>query len=75
LQQEVAGTGVRVTDIYPGKMFTKLFEKVGIEKDMTGAIETEKVANLVKMIVETESDIHIPEIGIKSEDYSIKQSK
>ncbi|HLE49222.1 MAG TPA: SDR family oxidoreductase [Patescibacteria group bacterium] len=69
LQEEVAKYGISVTGIHPGKMNTKMFEKMGIQKDMGDAIDPKEVARIVRFLLETPGGINFPEIGIKSLDY------
>lgn len=65
LQPELAEYGIGVTGIYPGKMKTQMFEKMGIEKDMSNGVSTSEVAQAVKYIVDLPKDVLIPELGIK----------
>ena len=66
LQGELAKYGISVTGIYPGKMKTQMFEKMGIEKDMKDGLDTKEVARLVEFLLETNSLVNFPEIGIKN---------
>ena len=68
LQGELAKYGISVTGIYPGKMNTKLFEKMGIKKDMQDALNPIEVARVVKFLLETDYKVNFPEIGIKDLD-------
>lgn len=65
IQPELAEYGIGVTGIYPGKMNTKLFEKVSIRKDMDDAIETIDVAKTIEFILSFKNTTMFPEIGIK----------
>lgn len=66
LQDEVAKYGIRVTDILPGMMKTDMFNKMNITKNMANGLDTKEVARLVKFIIDTPSDVMIPEVGIKN---------
>lgn len=66
LEDEVKKYGIKVTDIMPGKMKTKMFEKMNIEKSMEDGLDTKEVANLVKFIINLPADVSIPEVGIKN---------
>lgn len=66
LQGELAKYGISVTGIYPGKMNTKMFQKMGIQKDMSDALEPKEVARVVKFLLETDDKVNFPEIGIKN---------
>jgi uncharacterized protein len=66
LQSETAKYGISVTGVYPGKMNTKMFEKMGIQKDMTDSLDPKEVARVIKFLLETDSTVNFPEIGIKN---------
>lgn len=66
LQDEVAKYGIRVTNIMPGMMKTDMFNKMNIQKNMANGIDTKEVARLIKFIIDTPSDVMIPEVGIKN---------
>jgi len=65
LQPEVAKYGIRVTDVYPGKMKTDMFKKMNIDKNMDNGLDTKEVSRLVSFIIETPKDVMIPTVGIK----------
>lgn len=66
LQPELAGFGIRVTDVFPGMMKTEMFSKVGIQKNMESALELKELVRVIEFILETDKNINIPEIGIKN---------
>ena len=66
LQDEVAKYGIRVTSVMPGMMKTDMFKKLNIEKNMANGIDTREVARLIRFIIDTPSDVMIPEVGIKN---------
>lgn len=66
LQDEVAKYGIRVTDVMPGMMKTEMFSKMNIEKNMVNGLDTKEVARLIQFIIDTPSDVMVPEIGIKN---------
>ena len=66
LQDEVAKYGIRVTDVMPGMMKTEMFSRMNIEKNMANGLDTKEVARLIKFIIDTPSDVMIPEVGIKN---------
>lgn len=66
MQSELAPYGISVTGIYPGKMNTPMFEKIGIKKDMSDAIDPDDVAKIVEFLLTLDPKIVLPEIGIKS---------
>ncbi len=69
LQEELHKYGIRVSGVYPSKVRTELFSKVGVKKDMKGAMLPEDVAQLVGFLVSRPDNVEIPEIGIKDIDY------
>ena len=66
LQDEVAKYGIRVTDVMPGMMKTDMFNKLNITKNMANGLDTKEVARLIQFIIDTPSDVMIPEVGIKN---------
>ena len=66
LQDEVTKYGIRVTDVMPGMMKTDMFNKMNIEKNMKNGLDTKEVTRLIEFIIETPSDVIIPEVGIKN---------
>lgn len=66
--QELAPFGIGVTGLYPGKLDTDMFSKVGIDKDMSDALDTGEVAKTVEFILSLDSSTVVPEIGIKNLD-------
>ena len=66
LQDEVAKYGIRVTNVMPGMMKTDMFSKMNIEKNMVNGVDTKEVARLIQFIIDTPSDVMIPEVGIKN---------
>ena len=66
LQDEVAKYGIRVTNVMPGMMKTDMFNKMNITKNMDNGVDTKEVARLIKFIIDTPSDVMIPEVGIKN---------
>ena len=66
LQDEVAKYGIRVTDVMPGMMKTEMFSKMNITKNMANGLDTKQVARLIQFIIDTPSDVMIPEVGIKN---------
>ena len=66
LQDEVAKYGIRVTNVMPGMMKTNMFKKMNIQKNMDNGLDTKEVARLIKFIIDTPSDVMVPEVGIKN---------
>lgn len=63
---EVAKYGIRVSNVMPGMMKTDMFNKMNIQKNMDNGIDTKEVTRLIKFIIDTPSDVMIPEVGIKN---------
>ncbi|MBO5005073.1 MAG: SDR family oxidoreductase [Clostridia bacterium] len=66
LQDELAKYGIRVTDVLPGMLKTDMFNKLNITKNMENGLETKEVARLIQFIIDTPSNVMIPEVGIKN---------
>lgn len=66
IEIELKQYGIGVTGIYPGKMKTEMFSKMGIEKDMSDALDIEDVAKTVEFILNFGKETIFPEIGIKN---------
>jgi short-subunit dehydrogenase len=69
IEPELAPYGIRVTGLYPGKLHTDMFKKMGINKSMAGALETEEVARTIEFILNSEKPVLFTEVGIKNMDY------
>ncbi len=65
LQQELKKYEIGVTGIYPSKLKTKMFEKAGINKDLSDALDPEEVAETIAFILSRKKPVVFPEIGIK----------
>ena len=65
IQKDVSKKGVKVTGFYPGFMQTYIFKKAGNDYDTSTGLETEKVAKAIEFIINLDSDVIIPEFGIK----------
>lgn len=66
LEIEVLPEGIRVTGIYPGKMDTSLFGKFKSQRDMSDSLNPVLVAQTIKFVIDQPSEVHIPELGVKS---------
>lgn len=66
MQPELAQYGISVTGMYPGKMNTRMFEKMGIHKDMHDSLEPDDVARTIEFILTFDTNTNFPEIGIKN---------
>lgn len=65
IQAELAPLGIGVTGLYPGKLKTNMFSKMGINKNMDGALETDEVAKTVEFILSLDNSTLLPEVGVK----------
>ena len=43
-----------------------MFKKMNIQKNMDNGLDTKEVARLIEFIIDTPSDVMIPEVGIKN---------
>ncbi|MEI6352910.1 MAG: SDR family oxidoreductase [Candidatus Nomurabacteria bacterium] len=62
---EVAPFGISVSGFYPDKMNTHFFEKAGNKKACKEFIDVEESVRCIEFLVDTNSDLNIPELGIK----------
>lgn len=69
MEAELNEYGIRVTGLYPGKMKTKMFEKMSIEKSMEDALDLMEVAKTIEFILSLDQTTIFPEIGIKHSGY------
>ena len=65
LQQEAAEDNIRVMGVYPGKINTQLFSKVGNVKDMSDALQPEDVANTVAWAIAQPDHVVVQSIEVK----------
>ena len=65
IQRDISKKGVKVTGFYPGFMQTNLFKKAGNDYDTSTGLEVEKVAKAIEYIINVDSDVIIPDMGIK----------
>ena len=65
LREDLSDKNIKVTGIYPGLMKTSLFEKKGVERDLSHALELTDVASLVEFVINLKKDTLLPDIGIK----------
>jgi len=65
IQAELAKSGIGVTGLYPGKLKTDMFSKMGIEKDMSNGLDTDEVAKTVEFLLSFDKMTAFPEVGIK----------
>lgn len=71
LQEDLAEENIKVTGIYPGLIKTNLFQKSGVVRDLTDALEPEEVASVVEYVINLSPSTYLPEISIKNK---VKQS-
>ena len=65
MQEELSGTGVAMTGLYPGKLNTDMFAKMGIEKSMHNALGTDEVAKIIEFLLGCNDTTFFPEVGFK----------
>lgn len=66
IESELKQYGIGVTGLYPGKMKTEMFAKMGIKKDMSDGLDTKDVAKTIEFILSFGNETTFPEIGIKN---------
>lgn len=64
LQYDLKKHNIKVTGFYPGAMKTKLFEKVGVNKNLSNALDPKKAAQMIEYIINQDSHVMLPEIGV-----------
>lgn len=72
LQEDLAERNIKVTGIYPGLIKTTLFEKSGVQRDLSDALEPATVASIVEYVINLNPDTHVPEIVIRNNNQTIK---
>ena len=66
LQDDLEDLNIKVTAVYPGLIKTKLFEKNGVQRDLTNALEPAEVALQIENVINLNSGTYIPELSIKN---------
>lgn len=66
MQPELAPFGIAVTGLYPGKMKTDMFKKMGIDKKLDDGLDTQEVAKTVEFLLSFDKPTMFPEVGIKN---------
>jgi short-subunit dehydrogenase len=66
---ELAPLGIRITGLYPGKLHTDMFKKMGLDKSMHGALEPAAVAKTVEFILSCDPPVLFTEVGLMNMDY------
>lgn len=64
LQQEVAEYDITVTAVHPGLLNTDLVRKAGVELNQKRALEAQEVVRIIRLVVETNPKVTIPEIRL-----------
>lgn len=65
LKLELAKTNVNVFGFYPGGMNTTLFKKAGFSKDVSAWMDTNKVAQLLATLMETDENLLPDQLVLK----------
>lgn len=65
LEADLRPFGISVSGFYPAKINTKIFEKFGSEKDMSNAMDPKKVAETMRMIIESPDGVEIMDVGVR----------
>ncbi|HSV95071.1 MAG TPA: SDR family NAD(P)-dependent oxidoreductase [Spirochaetia bacterium] len=66
LQEDLLDENIKVTGVYPGLIKTSLFEKSGVQRDLTDALDSAEVASVVEYVINLNPSTYIPEISIKN---------
>lgn len=63
MQEELAGSGVKVMGIYPGMIKTLLFKTAGNNRDLSNSLDVKDVVNLIVFAISNKA--FYPELGIR----------
>ncbi|KKS30949.1 MAG: KR domain protein [Candidatus Collierbacteria bacterium GW2011_GWA2_42_17] len=66
LQEDLVDENIKVTGVYPGLLKTNLFEKSGVKRDLTDALDPAEVALFIETVINLSTSTHIPEFSIKN---------
>lgn len=66
LQTELAKYKIKVTDVFLGRTDTNIFQKAGLERDMSKALKTSDVVKTIEFLLNLPDDVVVPEISIKN---------
>ncbi|MFZ3069151.1 MAG: SDR family NAD(P)-dependent oxidoreductase [Microgenomates group bacterium] len=66
LQEDLADENIKVTGVYPGLLKTNLFEKSGVKRDLTDALDPAEVALFIETVINLGNSTYIPEFSIKN---------
>jgi|GEM_PF-276055 len=66
LQEDLADENIKVTGVYPGLLKTNLFEKSGVKRDLTDALDPAEVALFIETVINLSTSTYIPEFSIKN---------
>lgn len=72
LREDLIDTNIKVTGIFPGLLNTTLFEKNGVKRDLSDALDINEVASLIETVINLSPGTYIPEIGITNKKNSTK---
>ncbi len=65
LQEDLKSTNIKVAGFYPGGMNTKLFEKAGFPRDNSDWMNTDKVADVVVMVLGLDDSMILDHVVLK----------
>lgn len=68
IEEELQKYHIKVTDIFPGRLKTELFQKKGIRKPPSG-LNVSAVVKTICFLLELSSEVVIPELSIKHIEY------
>jgi len=66
LQEEVAKYNIGVSLVHPGLVKTDLLKKAGVDLEEERSLPPDLIAQWVSLIVESPTDLVIPELGLRS---------
>jgi len=66
LQEEVAKHNIAISLVHPGLVKTDLLKKAGVDLEESHSLDPTLIARWVKLLVESQPGLVIPEIGLRS---------
>jgi NADP-dependent 3-hydroxy acid dehydrogenase YdfG len=70
LQEDLENEKINITAVYPGLIKTGLFEKSGVKRDLSDALDPKEVASLVEYVINLSPSTQVTEVSIKNKKIS-----
>jgi len=66
LQEDLSQENIKVTGVYPGLLNTSLFQKSGVQRDLSNSLDPAEVASLIDYVINLNPNTYLPDVGIKN---------